>query len=162
MAQQHGVEIKAYHTYSGIFQDQEWVNSCTKQSKALTFAGVNANHGNNIEEKHIRHIQDLTITQLIYAENICITPITVNLWTYAIRMENGSTNNKPRFHDLQKRTLHQLFTRTELNTNPEHWIPFECPLFALETEYANNNKGLIYNWEKFPSTHVMFQWYSTL
>ena len=67
MSHQHGVKIKAYHVDNDIFLAHSWVNSCAKQSQALTFSGVNAHHKNGISERRIRNLQDLTRTQLVHA-----------------------------------------------------------------------------------------------
>ena len=76
--------------------------------------------------------------QLIHAANRWQSFITYNLWSYALRMKNESMNNAPSFQDPQILPPHQLFTRTEVNANPKHWIPFVCPEFALETGYETS------------------------
>ena len=80
MVQQHGLKINAYNAYNGIFQAHVWVNSCTKQSQALTFAGFKTHHKNGMSERRIRHLQNFNRTQLIHAEKICLSSITAKLW----------------------------------------------------------------------------------
>ena len=53
-----------------------------------------------------------------------------------LHMEKDSTNNTPRFQDPQRRIPYQLFTRTEVNSNPKHWIPFGCPELDLDNGFT--------------------------
>ena len=53
-------------------------------------------------------------------------------------MANESIKNSPSFQYPQRLTPHQLFTITEVNINPKHWIPFVCPVFAMETGYTTS------------------------
>ena len=135
MVHQNGVKIKAYHIDNGIFRYHEQVNSCTKQSQAINFSGVNAHYKNSISEHRIIHLQYLTRTKLINAAKRCKSYIISNLWPYALCMENERTNNTPGFQDPKRRTPHKISNRTEVTKNQKHCIPFGCPAFALETGY---------------------------
>ena len=61
-----------------------------QKKQALTFEGVNAHPKNVIAEHHIRHLQNITITQLIHASKIRKSSITSHLWPYALHMEIGA------------------------------------------------------------------------
>ena len=101
--------------------------------------------------------------QLIHASKIWQSPITENLWTYALHMENDSTNNTPSYQDPQICTPHQIFTRTEVKKTQktgyhlydQHFIWKLDMKQSLYVKNINNDRGLVYTWEKPPITNVM-------
>ena len=103
-ALQRGVRIQGYHADKGIFRANKWHNDCHTKRQTLTFAGVNAHHTNDIAEKRIRDLQDLTRAQLMHANNGWSQCITANLWPYAMRMANEALNNTPSLVDNVKQT----------------------------------------------------------
>ena len=42
--------------------------------------------------------------------------------------------------DLTKRSPYQLFSGTDVNINPKHWMPFGCPTYVLDSNF-HQGKG---------------------
>ena len=139
-----GIKVKAYHADNGIFRANAWRAACTKHGQGLTFAGVNAHHANGIAEKRIRDLQDLTRTQLIHATRRWKQCITVNLWPYALLMANDVLNNTPQPRDAARRTAEQIISKTVVNINAKHYMPFGCPCYVLESALQQNKPH--YKW----------------
>ena len=90
-----GHNIKHYHADNGIFASQAWRSHCIANNQGLSFAGVGAHHQNGIAENKIRLLQSQARTMLIHAAKRWPDAVTANLWPYAIRMANESSNELP-------------------------------------------------------------------
>ena len=132
-AASHGVSIMNYHADNGVFRANEWIKSCqnTRHPQGMTFSGVDAHHTNGVAERRIRELQDNGRAMMIHAHHRWKTHITHNLWPYALRMANHSYNNTPLLGRADGKTPLQLFTSTEVDSNPKHWKPFGCPSYVL-------------------------------
>ena len=71
---------------------------------------------------------------LIHANHRWPEAITANLWPYAIRAANDSLNATPCARHKFKSTPLQIFSRTDVDVNPKHWIPFGSPVYVLENK----------------------------
>ena len=90
-----GIRVNSYQEDNGIFRAHKWVNACEEKQQRLTFVGVNAHHQNRHTERHIRELQDATITNILHAVTRWPTEATANLWPYAMRMASEAFNNFP-------------------------------------------------------------------
>lgn len=133
-ALQRGIHIRGYHADNGVFRAHKWQQHCQERKQTLTFAGVNAHHTNGMAEKRIRDLQDLTRAQLIRANLGWSQCITANLWPYAMRLANESLNNTPSMCDKARMTPEQLFSKTKVQINTKHYIPFGCPVYVLDEQ----------------------------
>ena len=69
---------------------------------------------------------------LIHAAKRWPEAVTANLWPYAIRMANESSNELPSLAFTDGRTPLQAFAGSRATTNPRFWQPFACPTYVLE------------------------------
>ena len=126
-----GIDIRHYHADNGIFNGKAWRQSCSESHQGLSFAGVNAHHQNGRAERRVRSLQDMARTMLIHANHRWPQAITANLWPYAIRAANDSLNVTPCARHKFKVSPIQVFSRSEVDINPTHWIPFGSPVYVL-------------------------------
>lgn len=136
----HGIKVKHYHADNGIFRAREWQDDCKKQGQGLTFTGVDSHHENGRAEARIRRLQEMTRTILSHAKRKWPHEINVHLWPYAMRTANDSINATPNMADKQKRSPEQLFSGSEVATNPKHWVHFGCPVFVLDQALRGSTK----------------------
>ena len=79
----------------------------------------------------------------------------VHLWPYAIRLANEAINESANMQDVDNYSPLQIFSGTEVNTNPKHWVPFGCPAYVLTSELQDNKQ--IYNKWKCRSNVGIYQ-----
>ena len=94
-AASHGVNIKHYHADNGRFKDKLFSKSIEEKEQTISFCGVGAHHQNGIAEKRIGDLQRRATTLLLHAQRRWPDAINTHLWTYAIRVANGSRNYAP-------------------------------------------------------------------
>ena len=128
-----GHTIKHYHADNGVFASKAWRAHCIGQRQGLTFAGVGAHHQNGMAENKIRQLQSQARTMLIHAAKRWPQAVTANLWPYAIRVANDSSNELPSLSFRDGRTPLQAFAGSRATTNPRFWQPFACPTYVLAT-----------------------------
>ena len=129
-----GHNIKHYHADNGIFASKAWKDHCISKHQGLTFAGVGGHHQNGVAENKIRLLQSQARTMLIHAAKRWPQAVTANLWPYAIRIANESTNELPSLAFKDGRTPLQAFAGSRETTNPQFWQPFACPVYVLDTK----------------------------
>ena len=122
-----GVRVQHYHADNGIFHSKEWKTDGNNKGQGLTFAEVDAHHQNGKAEARICRLQELTRSMLSHAQRKWPQEISANLWPYALRMANDSINETPNMKDEQWRSPSQMFSGTEVTTNPKQWKHFGCP-----------------------------------
>ena len=127
-----GHTIKHYHADNGIFAANLWKAHCIARHQGLTFAGVGAHHQNGVAENKIRQLQDQARTVLIHAAKRWPAAVEANLWPYAVRMANDSSNEMPSLAFRDGRTPLQSFAGSRATTNPKFWQPFACPVYVLD------------------------------
>ena len=125
----YGRPVQAYHADNGIFAGNEWRRHCEGQGQMLTFAGVGAHHQNEIAERKIQDLQDLSRAMLIHAKFKWPGAVTDNLWPYAIRMAGDVLNNSPTF--LTDKSPLQDLSNASVNINWSHWHTFGAPAYVL-------------------------------
>jgi len=147
MSQQNGVKIEAYHADNGIFAANEFVRECYRNGQSLTFAAVGAHHTNGIAERRIRSLQDLARAMMIHANKRWPKAVNAHLWPYALRMANDALNEAPSRHHQERLTPTQLFTKTQVNVNSKHWMPFGCPVYVLDNALQGGS-GIHHKWKE--------------
>ena len=150
---ERGVRVTHYHADNGIFRSYKWVQDCTTKGQSITFAGVNAHHQNGRAEARIRRLQDMTRTMMIHAKRRWPSEITVNLWPYALRMANDAYNATPKMNDKKQRSPEQLFNKTDVATNPKHWLHFGCPVYKLQ-DALQGGSGIFGKWKERSSVGI--------
>ena len=142
LAASMGHQIRHYHADNGVFASALWRTHCIAKKQGLTFAGVGSHHQNGLAENKIRLLQSQARTMLIHAAKRWPQAVTANLWPYAIRMANDSSNELPSLQFKDGRTPLQAFAGSQATTNPRFWQPFACPVYVLDS--ALQNAGAIY------------------
>ncbi len=127
-----GHKVKHYHADNGIFASKMWRAHCISKHQGLSFAGVGAHHQNGVAENRIRLLQSQARTMLIHAAKRWPSAVTTNLWPYAIRMANESSNELPSLQFKDGRTPLQAIAGSRATTNPNFWQPFACPVYMLD------------------------------
>lgn len=127
-----GIKVQAYHADNGIFRANEWLKDCQLNQQRVTFAGVNAHFANGIAERRIRALQDQARTMLIHANHRWPAAISANLWPYAVAFANQSMNDTPSMQDKERRSPLQIVSKSQVQLNVKHWMPFGCPVFKLD------------------------------
>ena len=135
-----GVRVQHYHADNGIFRSKAWTDDCQVKGQSYSFAGVDAHHQNGRAEARIRRLQELTRAMLSHAKRKWPQEITANLWPYALRMANASINATPSLKDPEGRSPDQLFSKSEVTTNPKHWIHFGSPVYVLEASLRGSSR----------------------
>ena len=133
-AANRGVTIKSYHADNGIFRANEWMEDCKRMRQPMTFAGVAAHHQNGQAERRIRMLQEMARTMLVHGNKRWKEAITIQLWPYALRMANSMINEAPNMQDPRRRSPEQIFTKSEVQSNPKHWHTFGCPVYILNSD----------------------------
>ena len=147
ISKQHGVSVEGYHADNGVFRSIEWIKDCKKRRQSLTYAGVQAHHTNGKAERRIRYLQDRARAMIIHAQHQWGVEGMVHLWPYAIRLANDAINESANMQDVDNYSPLQIYSGTEVNTNPKHWIPFGCPAYVLTTE-LQDNKQIFNKWKR--------------
>ena len=128
-----GHKIRHYHADNGIFASKAWRAHCIMQKQGLSFAAVGGHHQNGVAENKIRLLQSQARTMLIHAAKRWPNAVTANLWPYAVRMANESSNELPSLAFKDGRTPLQSFASSRATTNPKFWQPFACPVYVLDS-----------------------------
>jgi hypothetical protein len=135
-----GVTVRHYHADNGIFADNKFRAACRDKGQTLSFCGVNAHFMNGVAERRIRELSELGRTMLIHANRRWPEAITHHLWPYAIRHANQVYNNMPRKGDPKGRSPLQLISGSDVQLNTKHWVPFGCPVYALDNALQSGKK----------------------
>ena len=137
-AASHGVTIQHYHADNGLFADNKFRNAIEDSGQTLTFCGVNAHFQNGVAERRIRELQDQARTMLIHASTHWPNAINAHLWPYALRMANDIFNTT---YDLKRKQVPiEIFAKTNIQDNPNHWYTFGCPVYVLDANLQAGKK----------------------
>ena len=132
----HGVEIKHDHTDNGIFRSARWINHCKDVHQGLNFAEFNSHHQNGQAQRHIRPLQGLAFAYMVHSHHQWSSAITANLWTYAILHAYAIINENPCQRLNYNYTSTQMFTESNVYSNPRYWQPLFRPLCVLSCPFA--------------------------
>ena len=143
-ARQHGVEVKHYHADNGVFADTKFKLAVQEAGQSISFSGVNAHWQNGLAERRIRDLQDTTRTMMLHAATRWPGAITANLWPLAMKMANSILNEAPKLrHDDDAkfgRTPIELFSKTGVAPNANHWHTFGSPVYCLDNALQAGRK----------------------
>ena len=130
LAAQDNIIIRHYHADNGVFRANRWIDECNKNGQRCTFTPVGAHHDNGLAEKRIRDLQELTRAFHV-SVRWTTTAIRANLWPYALRMANQVINNTT--SPSSGLSYSQVFTKSNININPKHFVPLGCPAYVLDS-----------------------------
>ncbi len=143
-AERHGVKVQAYQADNGRFAETTFMQAIKDAGQTITFCKVNAHFQNGVAERRIRSLQDQARTMLIHAQHC---------WPYALRTANEVFNNAPTTTRPDMKSPIELFSKSPVRPNLDHFQPFGCPTFVLA---ANMQSG-----KKIPKWHLSTWAYPT-
>ncbi len=91
---------------------------------------MNAHHQNGKAEKKIRDLQELARTMMIHAKQRWPSAITANLWPYAIRMANDTSNLAPGISDAISPM--EKFAQVAVAPKVKHSHTLGSPVYVLD------------------------------
>ena len=100
------------------------------------FSEVNDHHQNGQAQRHIRPLQGLEFSYMVHSHHQWSSAITANLWTYAILHTYAIINENPCQRLNYNYTSTQMFTESNVYSNPRYWQPLFCPLCVLSCPFA--------------------------
>ena len=149
-ARHHGVQVEHYHADNGVFADNKFKQAIQESGQKLTFSGVNAHWQNGTAERRIRELQDTTRTMMLHAATRWPGAITANLWPLAMKMANSIYNEAPSHRHIEDshvgRTPLELFSKTGVAPNVNHWHTFGSPVYCLDNALQAGKK--IHKWSE--------------
>jgi hypothetical protein len=108
--------------------------------QTITFCGVNAHFQNGVAERRLRSLQDQARTMLIHSQHRWPTAINAHLWPYALRTANEIFNNAPTTTRPDMKLPLELFSKSPVRPNLDHFQPFGCPVFVLDANMQAGKK----------------------
>ncbi|KAI2489524.1 hypothetical protein MHU86_25055 [Fragilaria crotonensis] len=144
------VQVKSYQADNGRFAENKFMAAVKEAGQTITFCGVNAHFQNAVAERRIRTLQDQARTMLIHAQHRWPKAIDAHLWPYALRVANEIHNSTPTIGRVDHKSPFELFARSEVTPNLNHFQPFGCPVFVLDNKMQSGQK--LPKWE----FHVTF------
>ena len=143
-ARQHGVQVQHYHADNGVFADNKFKRAIQEAGQSLSFCGVNAHWQNGMAERRIKELQEMTRTMMLHAATRWPGAITANLWPLAMRMANGIINESPKLKETEEQkvgtTPIELWSKTSVTPNLNHWYTFGCPVYVLDNNLQAGKK----------------------
>jgi hypothetical protein len=129
-ASKFNVKMKSYQADNGRFAENKFMAAVKESGQTITFCGVNAHFENAVAERRIRTLQDQARTMLIHVQRRWPKAIDAHLWPYALRVANEVHNSTPTIGREDRKSPFELFARSEVTPNRNHFQPFEssvCP-----------------------------------
>jgi hypothetical protein len=84
---------------------------------------------------------------LIHANRHWPSAVNHYLWPYALRHANAVINSTPSLvKDRNNRSPEQMFSKSTVNINVKHWVPFGCCTYCLDNTLQNRKK--INKWQQ--------------
>jgi hypothetical protein len=139
-AERHGVRVQAYQADNGRFAETAFMQAIKDAGQTINFCGVNAHFQNGVAERRIRSLQDQTRTMMIHAQHRWPTAIDAHLWPYALRTANEVFNNAPTTTRPDMKSPIELFSKSPVRPNLDHFQPFGCPVFVLDANMQSGKK----------------------
>ena len=85
-------------------------------------------------------MQDQSQTMLIHTQHWWPKTIDAHLWPYALRVANEDHNSTPTIGREDHKSPFELFARSEVTPNLNHFQPFGCPVFVLDNKMQSGQK----------------------
>jgi hypothetical protein len=105
--------------------------------QTISHSGVNAHFQNALAEKRIRDLQDAARIMLVHAKHRWPKAISLYLWPYALQMANDVHMSTP---GVTGKAPIEMFSTVASATNPKHYHPFGCPVYALAARQQADDK----------------------
>jgi hypothetical protein len=134
------VKVKSYQADNGRFAENKFMEAIKESGQTITFCGVNAHFQNAVAERRIRTLQDQARTMLIHAQHRWPKAVDAHLWPYALRIANEVHNSTPTVGREDLKSPFELFARSEVTPNLNHFQPFGCPVFVLDNKMQSGKK----------------------
>lgn len=134
------VQVKSYQADNGRFAENKFMAAIKESGQTITFCGVNAHFQNAVAERRIRTLQDQARTMLIHAQHRWPKAIDAHLWPYALRVANEVHNSTAVSGRVDFKSPIELFAKSEVTPNLNHFQPFGCPVFVLDNKMQSGNK----------------------
>jgi Reverse transcriptase (RNA-dependent DNA polymerase)/GAG-pre-integrase domain len=134
------VQVKSYQADNGRFAENKFMTAVKDSGQTITFCGVNAHFQNAVAERRIRTLQDQARTMLIHAQHRWPKAIDAHLWPYALRVANEVHNSTPTIGRQDLKSPFELFAKSEIMPNLNHFQPFGCPVFVLDNKMQSGKK----------------------
>jgi hypothetical protein len=134
------VTIKSYQADNGRFAENKFMEAVKEAGQTITFCGVNAHFQNAVAERRIRTLQDQARTMLIHAQHRWPKAIDAHLWPHALRVANEVHNSTPSVKREDHKPPFELFARSEVTPNLNHFQPFGCPVLVVDIEMQSGKK----------------------
>ena len=136
-----GVTVKEYQADNGRFAEADFVADAHEIGQTLRYCGVNAHFQNAVAERRIfRLLQDQARTMLLHAKHRWPDAIETALWPYAIRAANKIHNSTPDLNREDAKSPSELFTKSGVAPNLDHFKPFGCPVYVLDNAMQAGKK----------------------
>ncbi|KAI2514132.1 hypothetical protein MHU86_25 [Fragilaria crotonensis] len=139
-ASKFNVKIKSYQADNGRFAENKFMAAIKEAGQTITFCGVNAHFQNAVAERRIRTLQDQARTMLIHAQHRWPKAIDAHLWPYALRVANEVHNSTASSGREDLKSPFELFAKSEVTPNLNHFQPFGCPVFVLDNKMQSGKK----------------------
>ncbi len=139
-AERHRIKVQAFQADNGRFAETTFMQAIKDAGQTITFCGVNAHFQNGVAKRRIRSLQDHARTMLIHAQHRWPTAIDAHLWPYALRTANEVFNNAPTTTRPDMKSPIELFSKSPVRPNLDHFQPFGCPVFVLDANMQSGKK----------------------
>jgi hypothetical protein len=133
------VQVKSYQADNCRFAENKFMAAVKESGQTITFCGVNAHFHTAVAERRIRTLQDQART-LIHAQHRWPKAVDAHLWPYALSVANEVHNSTPTIGREDHKSPFELFARSEVTPNWNHFQPFGCPVFVLNNKMQSGKK----------------------
>lgn len=146
LAQAHGVKVQHYHSDNGLFDTKVFKDSVQASNQTISFCGPNAHHQNGKAENRIKDITTNARTALLHAAHRWPEAVNSHLWPAALKHYTNVRNAMPTVFregrkvgksklepDTYEKSPLSLFSGTEVEPNLDHFHPFGCPVYVLDS-----------------------------
>ena len=136
----YDVTIRSYHADNGRFAETAFKNDCKRCDQDISFCAVGAHNQNGIVEANTKTFTLGARTSLLHAKRLRPEAITTMLWPFALQYFVNCYNT---FH-LDDEGKSPLMKFSGVNEHPsiDHFHPFGCPVFVLESKLQTSSKGI--------------------
>lgn len=146
LAESHGVRIRHYHSDNGLFDTKLFRDAVDTSGQTLSFCRPNAHHQNGKAENRIKDITTHARTSLLHAAHRWPKAVNAHLWPAALKHYTNVRNAMPTEFKAEKKVGKRKesgqyygsplskFSGTEVEPNINHFHPFGCPVYVLESK----------------------------
>ena len=145
IARTNGATVHHYHSDNGLFDTKLFRDSIEASHQTLSFCGPNAHHQNGKAENRIKDLTTHARTALLHAAHRWPEAVNAHLWPAALKHYTNVRNSMPteftkgkqvgsrKMHARYERSPLSSFAGTEIEPNLDHFHPFGCPVYVLES-----------------------------